>query len=1218
MKKKLHLLLVAMLLQVTLGMAQGAESALNFDGTDNLIQLSSPLTVGSSSHTFELWVRVPLAGTEGLSSSERVGNILGAYNSTPHFNYELYSNGSPRVYWNAGEINSTASASYDFRDNKWHHLAYVRDTANSEFRIYKDGVLIHTISSVGTDITMAVPHRIGGDNRNSGGGPSFHGDMDEIRMWDYARSEAEIRASMCSKVDTASAGLVLYYKLEEAAGLSTHDFSVSANHGVLTNMAANGDWKTSGAAIGDSSVFVYAPSMAGQTLAMGTTALGSLTIDSLQNNAAGLHLYRVNAVPNTVSGVKDLAANNTYFGVYVAEDSLLHYNARFQYSNFPLAITSEDSLKLYNREGADSTLWYDLSASRLKAIDELKFSNDSGYRNEYILGNLVGFVCQSPSALAAANVSYSSASLSWTTGGAVLWDVLIDVAGFNPANSGRLDSAVASNPYAITGLKPLTNYEFYVRDNCGSQGGSAWVGPFAFTTLAAPPCPQPTGLSVSNVGSSSVEVSFVSASNNSNIQYGPAGFTLGNGTFVDSVYASPHLLTGLNSSTNYDLYIQDSCNLVNGSAWVGPISFHTDIAVVAGAAVALEFDGDDDYIQLPNILPLGNSSHTVELWVKVPRVGEGNLVANERVGIILGSYNSSPNFNYEIHNAGTPRIYWNAAEVDVTASTEYDLRDNAWHHLAFVRDTTNAEFKIYLDGEKIVGVNSAGSAIAMVDNHRIGGDNRNADGGPSFHGQMDEIRIWDYARSEAEIRSFMCQKPVSNAGGLLYYYDLDSLNFNDGTGNGMDGSLVNFASDMWKNSGAPIGDTSIYLHDTLWAGTQLALSSNGKGLLMLDSVKGDLQGMHIYRLNDVPNSTEGIFDIGNQDVHFGVFLSEDMVTDLPSSYDLAYQYSNYPTAMANEANLKLYNRGDASVSLWTNTGASVNTTADEVKLKSLSKGRQFLLSDFVPNPCASSFDLGVQAIGVDSAQLVWTAASAGQTIEVGLRGFKPGANEAVSYTGAQSPFTVVGLNPSTVYEYYVQDSCTNGDVYWVGPFSFVTDQLCPAPSFVLQSVTDSSATFQIQSNGSDTTWVLTWGPVGFNVAFGIQSAVHGSPVVFTGLQPNTSYDFYLHAVCDTLTSYVIGPISLTTDSASSGVGQTEFALEEVAVYPNPAERYFSIEMSLGSEAQFELLSAVGELIAQGSFVGQTQVSLPADLAAGIYLVKVKTASSISLKRLRVN
>ena len=54
MKKKLHLLLVAMLLQVTLGMAQGAESALNFDGTDNLIQLSSPLTVGSSSHTFEL------------------------------------------------------------------------------------------------------------------------------------------------------------------------------------------------------------------------------------------------------------------------------------------------------------------------------------------------------------------------------------------------------------------------------------------------------------------------------------------------------------------------------------------------------------------------------------------------------------------------------------------------------------------------------------------------------------------------------------------------------------------------------------------------------------------------------------------------------------------------------------------------------------------------------------------------------------------------------------------------------------------------------------------------------------------------------------------------------------------------------------------------------------------------------------------------------------
>src|SRR5690606_11493080 len=39
-----------------------------------------------------------------------------------------------------------------------------------------------------------------------------------------------------------------------------------------------------------------------------------------------------------------------------------------------------------------------------------------------------------------------------------------------------------SSPYPLGGLTPNTNYEFYVRANCGGGNYSAWAGPYFFRT----------------------------------------------------------------------------------------------------------------------------------------------------------------------------------------------------------------------------------------------------------------------------------------------------------------------------------------------------------------------------------------------------------------------------------------------------------------------------------------------------------------------------------------------------------------------------------------------------------------------------------------------------------------------------------------------------------------------------------------------------------------
>ena len=87
---------------------------------------------------------------------------------------------------------------------------------------------------------------------------------------------------------------------------------------------------------------------------------------------------------------------------------------------------------------------------------------------------------------------------------------------------------------------------------------------------------------------------------------------------------------------------------------------------------SLSFDGNDDYIELSQITDIGSISSTVSMWVKIPLIGQGNLDEGERVGNLLGNYNSSPNSNWEV-TQGLIRVWWNNGEKDIYGS--FDLRD---------------------------------------------------------------------------------------------------------------------------------------------------------------------------------------------------------------------------------------------------------------------------------------------------------------------------------------------------------------------------------------------------------------------------------------------------------------------------------------------------------------------------------------------------------------
>jgi gliding motility-associated-like protein len=190
--------------------------------------------------------------------------------------------------------------------------------------------------------------------------------------------------------------------------------------------------------------------------------------------------------------------------------------------------------------------------------------------------------CLPPTALTVTAITTNGATLGWNGAGATAWDVYVVTNG-SPAPTGVTVpsySGVTTNPFVVTGLLPLTQYQFYVRVVCSGTSKSTWAGPIAFTTL--PTCPQPTNLTVSAINMTSANLGWTEAGSATQwevfVQAPGAGVPTGSGTLVTT---NPYTVTGLTSGTNYEFYVRAVCSTTDKSTWAGPKTFATTICAPA-------------------------------------------------------------------------------------------------------------------------------------------------------------------------------------------------------------------------------------------------------------------------------------------------------------------------------------------------------------------------------------------------------------------------------------------------------------------------------------------------------------------------------------------------------------------------------------------------------------------------------------------------------------
>ena len=107
----------------------------------------------------------------------------------------------------------------------WHHVAFTFE--NTELRLYVDGVMVHS----GNVPAGVAPHPVAISKL----GHWFLGKIDDLRIWDVARTEVEINNAMSEQLQGNETGLIAYYPMNTTSEFEIEDMSVNSFHGTMVD-----------------------------------------------------------------------------------------------------------------------------------------------------------------------------------------------------------------------------------------------------------------------------------------------------------------------------------------------------------------------------------------------------------------------------------------------------------------------------------------------------------------------------------------------------------------------------------------------------------------------------------------------------------------------------------------------------------------------------------------------------------------------------------------------------------------------------------------------------------------------------------------------------------------------------------------------------------------------------------------------------------------------
>jgi subtilisin family serine protease len=192
--------------------------------------------------------------------------------------------------------------------------------------------------------------------------------------------------------------------------------------------------------------------------------------------------------------------------------------------------------------------------------------------------------------------------------------------------------------------------------------------------------------------------------------------------------------------------------LFNGPGWINAQW------VLGYDGSALEFDGVDDYVDIP--YPIIPASYTISAWVKPAKNSSSNVV--------VYTSSSGPTIHWShqlrINESGMFEFYaWSSPAITLTGTTP--IEPGTWYSVA-ATVTSNQDVRLFVNGEE-EGIESYFGALS-TDSDRFFIGSNSGDGIGWFEGVVDDFRIYERPLSHEEIQELL---NIANTTENDFYYN---------------------------------------------------------------------------------------------------------------------------------------------------------------------------------------------------------------------------------------------------------------------------------------------------------------------------------------------------------------------------------------------------------------------------------------------------------------
>jgi hypothetical protein len=217
------------ILTIVLGLCVKAQSfgnALLFDGVNDYVDMGNASTfdVGTAV-TYEAWIN-PDTTLSGFIFNKLVDW---------HEDMQLMFSGNNVYFYLYGVFGGThLTSSPSISLHQYTHVAATYDASTGTASLYINGVF-DTSKSVGSGVSNSNGNLYYGFNpvRYNWLAP-FKGIIDEVRIWDVARTESEIQSTMNQTLNGNEAGLKGYWKFDEGVDTIAYDATSNHNDGTIS------------------------------------------------------------------------------------------------------------------------------------------------------------------------------------------------------------------------------------------------------------------------------------------------------------------------------------------------------------------------------------------------------------------------------------------------------------------------------------------------------------------------------------------------------------------------------------------------------------------------------------------------------------------------------------------------------------------------------------------------------------------------------------------------------------------------------------------------------------------------------------------------------------------------------------------------------------------------------------------------------------------------